>query len=273
MTVRATPSASISQVPPHYRGVWQRSLLETPRIRDVNTTVFWLQTSQWHADIRIPAGRPDFSGVTAFADCNELQLDWLVRQHGFAGITQVDGERSHEICRWHRLFDYHPAGTKPDAGLMRFGSTLLTETGLYASYLEHWHLLPDSLDGFVALQLLNADDAPATPAQFLLVAGMYVMQIRDRAVAWPASMKPGTLLTSRAALEQLDLLDFDISFGRRSAIGWDVLHSTLPWRVGQSVSIQLEQVQGVRAALTVDGVAQNWKIMEWNAPLRTNNGC
>lgn len=272
VTLPEAPSAPSSQVPPHYRGVWQRSLLETSDRRDVDTTVFWLQTSQWHSDIRIPAGRPDFSGVTAFADCNEQQLDWLVRQHGFAGITQVDVHGSGETCRWHRLLDYHPAGAKPDAGLMHFGPEYLTETGLYAPYLEHWHQLPDSLDGFAALQLLDAVEAPATPAQFLLVAGVYVMQIRNRAVEWPASTKPGMLLTTRVASDQLELLDFDISFGRRSAVGWEVLHSTLPWRVGQSVSIQLGQVQGERVALTVDGVLQNWKIIEWNAPQRADNG-
>ncbi|MDB5992320.1 MAG: hypothetical protein JWQ10_3723 [Herbaspirillum sp.] len=254
-------------VPARYRGVWQRSLLETPRMRDIDTTVFWLQTGRWHADIRIPAGRPDFSGVYAFADCNEQQLDWLVRQHGFAGVTQVDAARSHEICRWRHLLDYHPARAKPDAGLMHFEPAFLTETGLYTPYLEHWHLLPDSHDGFAALQLLNVDGAPATPARFLLVAGSYVMHIKNRCVDWPAGMTPGTLLTARVASEHMALLDFEISFGCRTADGWDILHSTLPWRAGQPVSVRLGSVREDCVDLTIDGVSQRWKILEWSAPL------
>ena len=260
------PVAQSLQVPPHYRGVWQRSLLETPHLRDVDSTVFWLQTGQWHADIRVPAGRPDFSGIDSFADCNKQHIDWLVRQQAFAGITHVDIQGSRETCQWRRLLDYQPAATKPDAGLMHFGPAFLTETGLHAPYLEHWHRLPDSDNGFAALQLLDSDGAPAAPMQFLLVAGMYVMQIRNRADGWPARIKPGMLLTTQAAAKRRGLLDFDISFGRRSAVGWDVLHSTLPWRVGQSVSIQLGKVRGECVSLIVNGALHTWKIIEWNPP-------
>lgn len=256
----------IAPVPDHYRGVWQRRLLETAHLRDVTTTVFWLQTGTWHADIRIPADRPDFSGIQAFSECSAQQRDWLVRQHGFAGVTQVDGEPAREICRWHHLLDFHPPRAEADAGVMQFGPEFLTETGLDEQYLEHWYLLPDSVDGFAALQLLDADGAAATPAQYLLVAGSYVMTVRNRTPDWPARMQPGTLLTADAASVQPALLDFDISFGRRTNNGWQVLHSTLPWRVGQSVSVRMGAAQGDRLALTVEGVSQAWRILKWSAP-------
>ena len=41
-------------------------------------------------DIRIPAGRPDFSGVQRLEDCSDAQLAWLATQQGFAGVTTVD---------------------------------------------------------------------------------------------------------------------------------------------------------------------------------------
>ncbi len=47
-------------VPENYRGVWQRSLLQTDSFTDTSSIVFWLQTASWYADIRIPSGRPDF---------------------------------------------------------------------------------------------------------------------------------------------------------------------------------------------------------------------
>jgi hypothetical protein len=85
-------------VPERYRGVWQRTLLETPDMRDTSTTVFWLQTAHWHADIRIPAHRPDFSGAARLANCSPRQLEWLAGQQGFAGVTQVDVTPQHEVC-------------------------------------------------------------------------------------------------------------------------------------------------------------------------------
>ena len=260
------PEIPVATVPAHYRGVWQRSLLETPRLRDVDTTVFWLQTGRWHADIRIPAGMPDFSGIRRFADCNEQQLDWLVRQHGFVGVTQVGVEDSREICRWHRLLDYQPTRIEPDAGVMQFDPALLIESGLYSPYLEHWHLLPDSLDGFAALQMLDVNGALAIPAQFLLIAGSYVMHVRNRAIDWPENLAPGTLLTAHAVSDQSALLDFELSFGRRNTDGWQVLHSTLPWREEQSVSVQVGQLQQNQVTMTIDGVPQDWKIMEWSPP-------
>ena len=257
-----------SPVPDHYRGVWRRSLLKTLDLRDTDTTVFWLQTARWHADIRLPAVRPDFSGVRGFADCNQQQLDWLIQQNGFAGITEVNVEKSREICRWHRLLDYQPEHLEPDAGRMEFSTALLTETGLYSTYLEHWRRLPDSLDGFAALQLMVSTDAVSVPTELMLIAGAYVMHVRDRAVEWPAELKPGTLLTTQAVSSDFALLNFELSFGRRNANGWEILHSTLPWREGQSVSVQLGESQYDRVAITVDCVLQQWKMMEWSPPLQ-----
>ena len=259
---------STAPVPEQYRGVWRRSLLETPDLRDTDTTVFWLQTERWHADIRLPAGRPDFSVVRSFGDCNQLQLDWLIQQNGFAGITEVNVAESREICRWHRLLDYQPERLVPDAGIMEFSTALLTETGLYSTYLEHWHGLPESRDGFAALQLMASTDAVSVPTELILIAGSYVMQVRDRSVDWPAALKPGTLLTTQAVSSDIALLDFELSFGRRTQNGWEILRSTLPWREGQSVSVQLGASQHDRVAMTVDGVVQHWKMMEWSPPLK-----
>jgi hypothetical protein len=44
-----------SPVPPSYRGVWMRTLLETTDLHDDTTFVRWLQLGRWHADLLIPA--------------------------------------------------------------------------------------------------------------------------------------------------------------------------------------------------------------------------
>ena len=51
-------------VPARYRGVWTRTLLETPEVRDDTTFVRWLQLGRWHADLRIPlVARAGLGGV------------------------------------------------------------------------------------------------------------------------------------------------------------------------------------------------------------------
>jgi len=210
------PELQTDPVPERYRGVWRRSLLVTPDLRDTSTTVLWLQTERWHADIRLPAGRPDFSGVRQLADCSAQQLAWLQLQQGFAGVTEVDTSVTPEICRWHRVADFQPPSATADAGTMEFAPDVLIEKGVHADYLEHWHKLPDSDDTFTVLR----QSASSEPLQMLLVAGGYVMRVRER----------GGVLAS--------MLDFEISFGVREADGWRVMHSTLPWLEGQLFSME-----------------------------------
>ena len=227
----AQPELQLDPVPVRYRGVWRRSLLATPERRDTDTLVFWLQTERWHADIRLPAGRPDFSGVSQLAECSAEQLDWLQQQQGFAGVTQVDTSVDPEICRWHRVLDFQPPSALADAGTMEFAADVLIEKGVHAEYLEHWHKLPDSEGGFAMLRQSTASE----PLQILLVAGSYVMRVRARKNEREHEQNSGW--TSGAELAAM--LDFEISFGRRDAEGWRVLHSTLPWLEGQHFVLPL----------------------------------
>jgi hypothetical protein len=254
-------------VPPHYRGVWRRTLLQTPDAIDTSTTVFWLQTSRWHADIRLPEGRPDFSGIRSIAECGPLHIDWLARQQGFAGITAVSADAAGtETCEWHRLVDFQPPPATPDAGTMRFDGDALTETGIHADYLETWRRLPDSTRGHAVLQLLDADGQPASPMRLLLVAGNHVMHVRGRAAAWPAGVAPGTPLAALVPAGQVDLLDFEISFGERSVDGWTVSRSTLPWLENTSIAMRTRPLDDARLEVDFGGDVQCWKVLEWSAP-------
>jgi hypothetical protein len=255
-------------VPPHYRGVWRRTLLQTPDAIDTSTTVFWLQTSRWHADIRLPEGRPDFAGIRSIAECGPLHIDWLARQQGFAGITAVSADAAGtETCQWHRLVDFQPPPAAPDAGTMRFDGDALTETGIHADYLETWQRLTDSTRGHATLQLLDAQGQPASPMRLLLVAGNHVMHVRGRAAAWPASVAPGTPLADVVAAGQVDLLDFEISFGQRSPDGWTVARSTLPWLENTSIAMLIKRLGNDRLVVDYGGDVRCWKMLEWNAPV------
>lgn len=267
-------------VPQRYRGVWRRTLLETPQGSDTTTTVLWLQTAHWHADVRIPAQRPDFSGVTSLAECSSAQRAFLATQQGFAGATEVTVSRQGEVCAWHRRVDFQPPPAGPDAGLMEFTPEHLAETGLYASYLEHWIHEAGSTSGAVVLQRLQetspeavgetntmaAAGTAATPVELLLVAGDSVMHVRGRRAAWPPGILPDTRLVQMPENLLAALLDFTIAYGHRTAHGWHVVHATLPWLEGASVAVSCDRIGEARARLTWDGAVSHWQVLEWQDP-------
>lgn len=128
-------------LPSEYLGVWRRTLLEQAGMVDTSTTVWVIQTEQYHADIRIPEGRPSFDEVACLADCSTEQLRWLATQQGFTGITQVNGN----ICQWLRDHDYQPANDQRDIGEMTFESAdIIVEMGVEAEYREVWQKIRDT---------------------------------------------------------------------------------------------------------------------------------
>ena len=170
-------------VPAAYRGVWQRTLLETPEGRDTSTWVRWLQTGLWHGDLRVP---PDAPRDTP---------EGLALQQGFGGTTAITRPDAAlpEVCTWQRTIDFQPPRSTPDAGHMVFETPArVIETGIHGRYLEVWERLPDSLGRRIALARLDADGQPT--AERLLVAGVYCMHLRPRAAAWPADLVPGETL-------------------------------------------------------------------------------
>jgi len=250
-------------VPDAYLGVWQRRLLQTPQGRDTDSRVFWLQTRHWHADLRIPPGRPDFSGVTRRAECDDSQLAWLATQQGFCGVTQVEGD----LCTWHRRMDFQPASGSRDIGRMAFDGERVVETGVEADHLETWERLPQSRGGTAALELVTeAGELPQRPA-WLLVAGDCFIHVRGRAHPLPAAADLSGLITHTRATraQRLDWLDVEISFGHRSGTApWRIEHSTLPFREGQTLT-RPGAIQRRDPQLAVEGDnARRWMILDWS---------
>lgn len=258
----ADPTDPPPPVPAPYLGVWRRSLLETPTTQDTTSRVLWLQTPRWHADLRIPEGRPDFSGVNRLAGCDDAQLAWLATQQGFCGLTQVDGER----CTWHRQMDFQPANGSRDAGRMAFDGERVVETGIEADYLEIWERLPESRGGTAALQLAAENgERPLRPA-WLLIAGDCFMFVRGRALTLPRAADLSSLIarTRPERTQLLAWLDVEISFGRRNGPApWRIEHSTLPFREGQTVTSP-GALQRRGHQLVVEGEAgRRWMILDW----------
>lgn len=260
------PNGSRRAVPARYRGVWRRTLLAAPGLRDTSTTVLWLQTPHWHADLRIPAGRPDFSGVDGLGQCSAEQKAWLAGQQGFAGVTEVAEHAGAELCTWHRVMDFQPPSPTPDAGTMRFAPDRLVETGIHQAYVEHWIKLPESENGFAVLERADAGDARAFPPEMLFVAGEFVMHVRDRATQWNSGIDNGVAFREAVrSEEQGALLDMEISFGKRTLRGWKIQHALSPWREQQDIAVTMFQ-DVETLTLDIDGVAASWRVLEWLPP-------
>jgi hypothetical protein len=250
-------------VPDAYLGVWNRTLLETAGGRDERSQVWWLQTPRWHADLRIPAGRPDFSGVNRLADCDDAQLAWLARQQGFCGVTQVDGDD----CTWHRQLDFQPANGSRDIGRMIFDGERVIETGVESDYLEIWERLPLSRGGTAALELVvERGELPSRPA-WLFVAGDCFMFVRGRALPPPSAVDLSSLIAQArpSQTQLLDWLNVEISFGHRSgATPWRIEHSTLPFREGKTVTLAgAIQRRGHQVAIEGNN-ERRWMILDWS---------
>ena len=253
-------------VPDAYRGVWQRSLLQTPQGCDSGSLVYWLQTSRWHADLRLPADRPDFSAVSCLEDCDDVQLAWLASQQGFCGVTQVDGD----VCTWHRRMDFQPANGKRDIGRMAFDGERAVESGIEADYLEVWQRLPQSRGASAALQLMvESGKLPPRPV-WLFVAGDCFILVRGRPRPLPAEADLASLIAvHRPSRSQwLEWLDVEISFGHRSGpTPWRIEHSTLPFREGRYAAVPgAIQLHGQQIAIE-GGNARRWMILDWSPGL------
>ena len=234
-------------VPEGYLGVWQRTLLETPTLRDDSTFVRWLQTPHWHADLRVPATLPRDP----------------TRHQGFAGSTEVETSGHGEVCHWHREVDLQPPGPNPDAGWMVFETTeRAIETGVHGIYREVWERLPESIGASIAL---GRTERGGVFQERLLLAGHCLMRLRARAARWPALVAGDTLaeVCARHPAEAAALLDFEISFGHLVAGKWTIERSSMPALEGQRIGVVIDRDSTTEAQVRMDSDTGAWTIVDW----------
>ncbi len=260
-------SADFEPVPARYRGVWKRTLLQTPSSRDETTFVRWMQTSSWHADLRVPLqarSQPASSGPTSDIASDDLRL---ALQQGFCGQTSVTWHDGAERCTWHRHRDFQPPGPNPDTGRVEFdGPDRMVEYGVHGDYLEIWDRLPDSTGRFAVLVQLADRHATRSFDAALLIAGRFAMRVRPRTAAWPADTTTADSLADlvrRHPTAAAALLDFEISFGAISSSGWSIDRSTLLHREGTARQFRIERRAADSAIVTLGAEAAPWRIVEW----------
>lgn len=217
-------------------GVWQRELLETVIAKDDSSLVLWMQTQQYHIDIRIPANRQQMPKVDKLENYTNEELLQLATQQGFAGITQVTSSTAtrSDVCQWHREIDFQPQTNARDIGNMVFtGTNTLIETGIDEAYLEVWRRLENSQNPYSFKHIIGKNRHGADTPAYLMQAGNWVAYARPRQVALPKCLSLlNAIQTYQPQREQLlDWLDMEISFGEMlDNKHWKIKHSTLPFQ-------------------------------------------
>lgn len=254
------------RVPDAYLGVWRRTLLRNAAgDEDRATRVYWLQSARVHVDLRVPANRRGFDGVTGVDALSRDGLVELARQQGFAGFTQVD-VGTPDICTWHRRIDFSPPSDARDIGAMRFERpAVLLEDGVDANYHERWEREPASVGASWGAPMSRAQmlslyaGTPRSephgvdegPAGFIACAGDCFMLARARSpeagalLARHRGRKLSDVVADPAVSLDLarELVDFEISLGRvapPSGAGPTIVLSTHPWREGCTVPVRFD---------------------------------
>ncbi len=243
------------------QGLWRRTMYRRRwRRRERDMTVFWLQAPRLFADLRQPPGRPDFAGIHFLRQLDNIHLDWMARQHGFAGSLIVQGD----IAEWHRVVDFQPHDGVADRARIRLAGAILREDGTEARYRETW--IREQPPAAPCWGLRLADDETGRDA-FLVRVGTDFMFARGRAA--PLHGTDGLVsrmaATSCLATRQ-DLVDCEISLGRVDAAtgDWRVARSTLPYKEGTILAAATTGVAGLRLA-EIDPagapIARVWRIV------------
>jgi hypothetical protein len=244
------------------RGLWRRSLIFWPDgRRDAETDVAWLQGPSSYADLRQPAGRPDFQGVAGLRHMTETQVAWAARQEGFSGQLRRDGLFFH----WQRQLDFQPDSGQPDSGRLELRDGILVEEGRYVPYVEHWH---HGADARIPCAALRLRDCSTGCEGFLVRVGHTFMYARARAAALPSGISLSEGVEGAASLRTAqDLLDCEISIGAIGSAGWIIQRSTLPFKDGlrlHAPGIRDRGAKYLTADLTPEGAlaTREWDVLD-----------
>lgn len=211
------PTAS---VPDELFGCWQREWIEfADGSRDDTSFVVWLQLPSLMADVRLSPAVMALASArrTGFAECSPDELRLLASGDSSAGATTCtafvagsDGVRT-ATAEWSSTVGFQAVSAFPEPGLLELsddGATMI-ERAPSGAYVEQWQLLSGSRSA------LGCTTLPDGSTWYR--AGDVGVLVHDRRMGGVA-------------------LDCEFSFAREAPAGYRVEHSTLPWRVGATIS-------------------------------------
>jgi len=247
------------------------------------------------ADIRVPAGRADWSGLSPLRSLPPEQqleiygpayLQALARQHAFAGVTTMAGEHATR----HHVVDWNPAPRRtpnrfrvephPDRQSWIEMTNATDERG-FSVYVERWERLPSPSaapeEKYLALHRAAAAGSKVGGGReaLLVVAGEHFLRVVQRQEPLPnfggSKSTPNTASLADQARKDEDhiraasLVSVDAAYGRISESGWVVELATLPWREGRELWLDEgeagEDPKGAARFVTLDG-KDRWEVLE-----------
>ena len=231
-------------VPELLYGCWKRAWIEfSDGSIDDSSHVFWLQTPSRMVDVRIAADRPDLADRAGLHDCTLDELRAIAYSDSSSGYTECGpvvldaaGLRTATAC-WHTRghgVNFQPVSAFPEPGLMSWSDdgTVMVERAPSGAYVEQWQLVPGTRD---PLSVIAVGDHQ------VYRAGDVAVFVRDRAIPVPRTARLAELLDDyqhdRPTIEAL--LDCEFSVAERTGTEWTITTSTLPWRKGKVLDVDL----------------------------------
>jgi hypothetical protein len=231
-------------VPDVLYGCWKRAWIEfSDGSSDDSSRVYWLQTPSRMVDVRIAADRPQLADRAGLSDCTLGELRSIARSDSSSGYTECEpvvldasGMRT-ATASWHTRghgVNFQPVTAFPEPGLMSWSDdgTVMIERAPSGAYVEQWQLVPGSRD---PLSVIEVGD------QQVYRAGDVAVFVRDRPIPIPRMARLPDLLDDyrhdRSMIEAL--LDCEFSVAERTGNDWTITTSTLPWREGKGLDVDL----------------------------------
>ncbi len=239
----AARRAAGQTVPDELIGCWQRAWIEfADGSRDDTTVVIWLQLASEMADVRVPADRR-LETRLGFDECSLEELRSLTASESSSGHTVCtsieigdDGVRR-ATAEWFTRGNgvaFHPVSAFPEPGLLEWQSDdVMIERAPSGAYVEEWRLLP----GTRSPGGHRVDGA----GRHVYRSGDAAVLIRDRAAPVPRIARLDELVADCGDDRDgvIALVDCEFSFARRRDDAFVIEASTLPWREGEVLDVDL----------------------------------
>lgn len=231
-------------VPVELRGCWRRAWIEfADGTRDDTSVVVWLQLESEMADVRMPARGDAFVDRTGFDDCSLDELRALADSESSSGITLCSpvsvgaDDMRRATAEWidgPQAVGFQPVSAFPEPGLLEWvGDDVLIERAPSGAYVEEWHRLPGTTGPLQ--HVIDAD------GQHIYRAGDAAVLVCDRRPPLPRIARLDELVAEcgddRDRL--VALVDCEFSFARRHEGDYVIEASTLPWREGAVIDVDL----------------------------------
>jgi hypothetical protein len=255
-------------VPDQMLGCWHRRYIKFENgDEDTTTKVIWLQTPSGMVDMRISAQRPDFSKQKQLSDCSDLELIALSEQDCSCGITIVDETATpYPTATWEggdSGFMQQTVINFPEDGWFEWKKQgkCMMEYAPSGAYEEDWRLQDKSQDFAVHLLLQGGETITN-----LYVAGAHAILAIDRSIVLdeerPLQEIVSEIISHRERV--YSCLGTEFSYARsKNSVEYEIVLSNLPWREGQTLSLEWLLDSDNDALVMTDNSGQKWDVISY----------